>query len=328
MSSSPTPIHDSFFKRFMSRPEFAGTFLREHLPSPIAELLSAELPELLPGSFVDDDLTQHHSDLLFRLPLKASHDALAYVLLEHKTSRDPATRLQLLRYIVRVLAKWYDEHERLPLPLVVPLVAHQGPGRWRLSTEFIDLFGSVPEPLRPYTLSFRHALVDLPRIDDDELSSDTRLGAYLKALKYGRRRDLPQHLEFILIPELPDLDLDIILRYIDDGPIDVSRERLQAALGPFDVSRRERMMGQITRHFRQEFEARFRQEFEALGEARGRVQGEAQALLRLLEKRFGTVPVCFRERISTADLASIEAWFNRALEVHDLSSVFPSCEIG
>ena len=321
MSPSPTAIHDSFFKRFMSRPELAGTFLREHLPSPIAELLSSELPELLPGSFVDEDLTQRHSDLLFRLPLKAGHDALAYVLLEHKSSRDPATRLQLLRYIVRILAKWYDEHKRLPLPLIVPLVAHQGPGRWKLSTEFVDLFGSVPEALRPYTLSFRHALVDLPRIDDDELSSDTRLGAYLKALKYGRRRDLPRHLEFILIPALPDLDLGIILRYIDRGPIGVSRERLQAALRPFDVSRRERMMGQISRHFRKEFEAQ--------GEARGRVQGEAHALLRLLEKRFGTVPARFRERISTSDLASIEAWFDRALDVNDLSSIFASSsEVG
>ena len=317
MSPAPTPIHDGFFKHFMSRPELAGTFLREHLPAAVAELLSPELPELLSGSFVDEVLIQHHSDLLFRLPLKDGHDALAYVLLEHKTSRDPATRLQLLRYIVRVLAKWYDEHERLPLPLVVPLVAHQGPGRWTLSTEFIDLFGSVPEPLRPYTLSFRHALVDLPCIDDDELSADRLLGAYLRALKYGRREDLPRQLEFILVPELPDVDLEIILHYIDSGPIVVSPESLQAALRSIETGRRERIMGHFSR------------EFEALGEARGEARGEGRALLRLLEKRFGQVPARVRERISTTtDLASLEAWFDRALEVNELNSIFPSGEIG
>ena len=316
MAHSPTHIHDSFFKSFMSRPELAGTFLREHLPSPIAELLSGEFPELLPGSFVDEDLTQHHSDLLFRLPLKAGHDALAYVLLEHKSSQDPATRLQLLRYIVRILAKWYDEHGRMPLPLVVPLVAHQGPGSWTLSMEFIDLFGSVPEPLRAYTLSFRHALVDLPRIDDNELSADPCLGAYLRALKYGRRRDLPGNLDLILVPELPDVDLETILHYIDGGPIHVSLESLQAALRLLERSRREKVMG----HFSQEFEAR--------GEARGRVQGEAHALLRVLEKRFGPVPSRLRERISTADLASIDSWLERALDVHELSSVFAASEIG
>jgi hypothetical protein len=36
-------------------------------------------PELLPGSFVDKALTQHHSDLLFRVPLKTGDQALAYI---------------------------------------------------------------------------------------------------------------------------------------------------------------------------------------------------------------------------------------------------------
>jgi predicted transposase YdaD len=329
MPPAQIPIHDSFFKCFMSRPQLAGTFLREHLPSPIAMLLSPEPPELLPGSFVDEVLAQHHSDLLFRLPLKADHDALAYVLLEHRTSRDPATRLQLLRYIVRILAKWYDEHEELPLPLVVPLVAHQGPGSWTLSTEFIDLFGSIPEPLRPYTVSFRHTLVDLPCVPDNELSADTRLGAYLRALKYGRRRDLPRQLELILVPELPDMDLAVILHYINDGPITVSPESLQAVLQRLDRSRRERIMGHFSREFEAQGEARGEARGRLQGELTGRVQGEAHALLRLLEKRFGTVvPAQIRERISTADLASIVAWFDRALEVNDLNSVFPSNEIG
>ena len=76
----------------------------------------------------------------------------------------------------------------------------------------------------------------------------------------------------------------------------------------------------------------FSQEFEARGEARGRLQGEAagrvHALLRLLEKRFGTVPGRVRERVSTADLASVETWFDRAVDARDLSSVFPSMEVG
>ena len=41
------------------------------------------------------------------------------------------------------------------------------------------------------------------------------------------------------------------------------------------------------------------------------------------------VPARFRERISTSDLASIEAWFDRALDVNDLSSIFASSsEVG
>ena len=44
--------------------------------------------------------------------------------------------------------------------------------------------------------------------------------------------------------------------------------------------------------------------------------------MRLLVSRFGTVPPSFRKRIRGAKLASIEGWFNRALDAHDLPSVF------
>jgi hypothetical protein len=242
--------------------------------------------------------------------------ALAYLLLERKSSADAGTPLQLLRYIVRILAKWYDEHERLPLPMVLPLVAHQGPGDWTSSTAFIDLFGSVPEPLRPYLVSFRHVLVDLPHIRDEALSIDTRLGAYLKALKYARRQDLAEHLAVILVPELADMDMVRILGYIDRGPIFVSNGSLQAPLRLLERNRRENIMGHFSR------------EFEAIGEARGEARGRASSLLRLLEKRFGTVSSRLRERIITADVDSIEAWFDEALDTQDLKSVFGTSEIG
>lgn len=61
---------------------------------------------------------------------------------------------------------------------------------------------------------------------------------------------------------------------------------------------------------------------EAKGEARGIATGEAQALVRLLEKRIGTVSVALRARIYSADLASIEAWFDRAIEATEFESVF------
>ena len=50
MLTPPTQLHDAFFKSFMSKPELAGRFLREHLPSDVAELLAQEPPEQVPGT--------------------------------------------------------------------------------------------------------------------------------------------------------------------------------------------------------------------------------------------------------------------------------------
>src|SRR3984957_16372319 len=117
MSTPPTQLHDAFFKSFMSKPELAGRFLQEHLPSDVVELLAPEPPQRAPGSFVDTDFAHHHTDLLFRLRLKTGDPALAYLLLEHKSSPDKGTPLQVLRYIVNILTGWYKQHKRLPLPV-------------------------------------------------------------------------------------------------------------------------------------------------------------------------------------------------------------------
>jgi len=236
MPEPRTHEYDALFQTPMRDPDLAGEFLRNHLPFKFAELLDGAPPELLSGSFVDENLAKRHSDFLFRLRLKSGRPALGYLLLERKNPPDESTTLHLLRYIVRILSKWYDSHDQLPLPIVLPIVACQGLENWTFSSAFINLFGRVPEPMRPYLVSFRHDTVDPTR------------------------------------------------------------------------SRSERIMGCLSR----EFETR----------------GKARALLRVLEKRFGAVSGRLYDRLMAADVASIEVWLDRAIDAHDLNSVFDSSEIG
>lgn len=222
MSTQISNVHDAFFKQALSDPELAGTFLRESLPTELAQLLGPDPPEPLPGSFVDEELRQHHSDLLFRVRLNTGSGAFAYVLMEHKSTPDPVARLQLLRYVVRLLTQWHEQHNKqLPLPPVLALLVHQGPDAWEPSREFADLFGTVPQPLQPYLPSFRHALVDLAPMDDGSLSDHVRLRAFLKALKYAQRKDLPARLYAVLAeaPALDNRDLSVILTYLNNVPL-------------------------------------------------------------------------------------------------------------
>jgi hypothetical protein len=235
--------------------------------------------------------------------------------MEHKSSPDPGARLQLLRYVVRMLVQWYDQNkQQLPLPPVLPLLAHQGPEGWTLSCEFADLFGSVPEPLRPYLPSFRHALVDLPLIDDRALSAEARLRAFLKALKYSRRPELPDCIDLVLAeaPGLEDKDLLVILTYLDRGSIALDNKVMHEALQRLVPDRKELIMGWLT------------QPYYDKGKAEGEARGEAKILTRLLERRFGAIPAALHQRIFAADVASIETWVERAFEAPDLQSVFDS----
>ncbi|MBF0163080.1 MAG: DUF4351 domain-containing protein [Magnetococcales bacterium] len=58
------------------------------------------------------------------------------------------------------------------------------------------------------------------------------------------------------------------------------------------------------------------------GLQQGIQEGEANMLLRQLQRRFGSVPDWARERIARADSASLEIWGERVLEPHSLKEVF------
>jgi hypothetical protein len=152
----------------------------------------------------------------------------------------------------------------------------------------------------------------LARMDDEALSGEARLRAFLKALKYGRRRDLPDRLDIVLAeaPMLSETDLLAIVTYFDKGPISVHHKLMHEVLQRLVPERKEQIMGW------------FSQPYYEQGLAEGRAEGEAKILLRLLQRRFGTVPDSLRRRIVAADVGSIEAWAERAIDAPDLESVF------
>lgn len=113
-------------------------------------------------------------------------------------------------------------------------------------------------------------------------------------------------------PVLEALDVGLILTYIDRGPVAVSPDVVRQVLHRLVPTREEEIMGHLT------------QPYFAKGLAEGRAEGEATALVRLLERRFGVVPAAVRQRVFTADLRSIETWFERAIDGPDLESVFKS----
>ena len=66
----------------------------------------------------------------------------------------------------------------------------------------------------------------------------------------------------------------------------------------------------------------WKRQWRAEGRAEGKLERQAEVLVWLLAERFGTVTPSLRERISGANLATLECWFKRAIAAPDLLSVF------
>ena len=61
---------------------------------------------------------------------------------------------------------------------------------------------------------------------------------------------------------------------------------------------------------------------ERLGIEKGKLEGEAFALQRLITKRFGSIPSVIAAQIAAASQAQIEAWFDLAIDAPTLEAVF------
>ena len=94
--------HDELFRALLSDQGRASAFLRDHLPNEITAHLSDDPPELVEGTYIDEDLRATQSDVLLQVQSREGGEAFVYVLIEHKSAPDVALPLQLAGYMVQI----------------------------------------------------------------------------------------------------------------------------------------------------------------------------------------------------------------------------------
>jgi hypothetical protein len=155
------------------------------------------------------------------------------------------------------------------------------------------------------------------------LSSDDRLRAYLKALKYAQRKDINEHLLVVFAEASKGRpgDLFVILTYFDKSSANLKHEKVRAALLQLVPRQTERLMGCLTQPFYDKGKAKGRIEGRVEGRVKGRVEGKAEALILMLETRFGALPNSARHRILSANVSEIDSWVKRSVQALDWQSV-------
>lgn len=112
-SNNPTP-HDATFRQFLTQPDIARDFMNIHLPAELLAICDLSTLKLESGSFVEDDLRQYFSDVLYSLKTTAG-DGYVHVLIEHQSSPDKHMAFRLIRYAVAAMQRHLEAgHKKLP----------------------------------------------------------------------------------------------------------------------------------------------------------------------------------------------------------------------
>jgi recombination-promoting nuclease RpnB len=188
--STPTP-HDSIFKKFFSDISVVNNFFQAYLPEKIKKKCDFATLKIEPGSFVDDDLSQRHSDILYSLKIEG-YKGYIYINVEHQSTPQALMPIRTFRYKLGIIKQHLDQGHK-KAPAVIPIIFYHGESQYPYSLKLIDCFEDkefakehfFDDPL----------LVDLNLKSDDEFYKHKKLGLLELVQKHIFKRDLDSIVE-------------------------------------------------------------------------------------------------------------------------------------
>ena len=330
-----TSIHDALFKSTFSQVEHAAGELQAVLPPALSARIDFATLTLCPGNFVDPDLRQRYTDLLFSAEI-AGKKALLYVLFEHQSTVDPLMLFRLLAYMVRIWeAHLRSEPEAKRLPAIIPVVLHHSHSGWTAKVAFeelLDVDATVLAEIAPYVPHFRCVLDDLGEEREEALRARAMSALGRLALWCLKNSRSPEQLVVQLgrwgelmrqVVRAPNgmAAVGTIFRYMWQVNEQLGAEELRRLVAREvgkDVEEAiVTTVDMLLAEGRNEGLSKGRSE----GLREGLREGQCAMLLKLLSKRFGALPEDAVARVNAAEPAELEAWFDRGLTAASLADV-------
>lgn len=311
MASKHKNSHDHFFRYNFSQPDKARVFLKHFLPAEMVNLLNLDALQLESGSYIDEKLREHLTDILYTVPLRSGESASIYCLFEHKSYPAPTIHLQILRYCYE---RWQaDTQAGIDWRPIVAVVFYHGQRKWTVPTNFIDRFGNVDPLLQRYIPNFEYILIDTSQYSDDmlrEIQSGS-LQASLFLLKYIYDETLSNRLQDVIQPLATEEHEQILshlwamISYITTASEHVDEGELHTTLASV-FRESEEIMSTIAEKWREEGHN------EGLKE--GKEEGTRNTLRKLVQARFGSVSAEVISLIESCKLEQLDYMIDLALE--------------
>ncbi|MBF0415433.1 MAG: Rpn family recombination-promoting nuclease/putative transposase [Magnetococcales bacterium] len=307
--------HDSGYKLLFSHPDMVRDLLQGFVKEEWVEQLDFSSLEKVSGSYVADDLRDREDDVIWRVRWEKEW-LFVYLLLEFQSAVDWIMSVRTDAYVMLLyqdLVKAGQIKRGDRLPPVLPVVLYNGKSPWTAALDVSDLITPIPRELDRYRPRTRYLLIDLVRYENATLVSMHNLVAALCRLEKSQTPEEIRAVVALLVDWLK-------------APEQLSlRRAFTVMLGRVLLPRR--VPGQVIPELNdlQEVDAMLAEtvgEWSKEWESKGRQKGEATMLTRQLQRRFGTIPEWASEKVSKANLSSLEEWSLRIFDAQSLDDVF------
>lgn len=157
--------HDKFFKETFSIRENVIDFFQGTIPGEILNKLDLSTLTLSNNSYIDEELKEHFSDIVYTCLSKNKELTIA-LLFEHKSYPETCPYLQLLKYLLKIWETNIKQTERLQP--VIPVILYHGKEVWKVR-RFSEYFEGIDETFCRFIPEFEYLLTDLTGYSNEEI---------------------------------------------------------------------------------------------------------------------------------------------------------------
>lgn len=208
--------HDPLARKFLTEVSVAKDFLKVHLAPEIYDKCDIDSLTIESGSYIEEDLKVHCSDVVYKLNLKENGGcAYIYTLIEHQSSPDELMPLRILRYQLAIIQQHLDKHkDAAVLPIVAPMVFYNGTkSPYPYKCDIAELFANQ-DIYKTVQLGKFH-LIDLTTIEPSEI------------MKHGKIATLEMLAKLIWVRDF---------NAVKETIIEVLRTAIKSGLNPMLIS--------------------------------------------------------------------------------------------
>lgn len=161
--------NDKFFKAAFSMITIARPLITTFLNKDLLDKLDLETLEIDPNSYINDELKETFSDLVWSCRLKGNNEQCKIAfLLEHKSYKSAYPHFQINDY---QRGAWNTQigAKQKPVP-IIPIVFYHGKEKWMYEA-FDSYFGTVEPEIMRFLPCFDYILINLTDYSDAQIKS-------------------------------------------------------------------------------------------------------------------------------------------------------------
>jgi len=181
--------HDKLARQSLTNIEVAKDFLAIHVPKDILAKFDLNNIELSNRTYIDPQLTEQLSDIVYKVKMLDGYQGYLYFLTEHQSYALPFMPLRIIKYQIAIMEDHLLQNpEATKLPIVFPIIFYTGDRKpYPYTLNLFDLFSDYN--FAKQTLMNPAHLVDITQIDDEEIKTHTIIGLLELAQKHIRDPD-------------------------------------------------------------------------------------------------------------------------------------------